>query len=285
MTSTASAHNPTPDRWKGLKDPTIKRPYAARRMSGLDALEYSAMLNPKNSNSYVIPQRRDSNPGSPGSPTFEDFQSPTKRTRIEELKGSGLAKRRCDEGNYINAAALGEQPEKKRVRFEETKKRRGGEVIRETEVTVKERTEQPEDTVKQTEETAEQLPKETEPEATSKQPEANERSEATTQQPEAAEYVANDITNMTFDSLVFKRLKELCQEQGISVPKGAKKKSEFVSLLAERFPAPRLIMTEQPLVSFTKEALETKCRDLGISDTGSKTKLVERLEALLSVSV
>ena len=50
--------------------------------------------------------------------------------------------------------------------------------------------------------------------------------------------MAVDSTNMTFESLVFNRLKELCKEHGIAVPKGAKK-VDCVSLLSEKYPAPR----------------------------------------------
>ena len=88
-----------------------------------------------------------------------------------------------------------------------------------------------------------------------------------------------DSTLMTFESLTCNRLKELCNEYDIAIPKGSKKKPVFVALLMDEFSSPLSIMEQESLESFTKEALETKCRNLGIPDTGSKSKLVHRLEA------
>jgi len=253
----ASARRHTPQRWKGLKEPMIGRPKAARRMPGIDALDYIQLRISKSSNAYVVPHLRNQDTHSP---TLIDCQPPLKRARLqeEEPKETGSAKRPRDEDdNYINVASgsplsSDDQPDLKRVCFNEELNLFAAE----------------DDAATDTERRG----------SASVQGSVGE-TETTTEQPEttATYYVPVDSTLLNFDSLVFLRLKELWQEQGGVVAKGTKK-VDLVLLLSDKYPSPRGILEKEPYTSFTKEALEVKCRDLGISDSGSKAKLVERLE-------
>lgn len=248
---------PTPKRWKGLNEPVrvAHRPQASRRMSGLDALEYRAMAIPKSENSYIIPPRRNKKGASS---IRAGLQPPVKKARVEEEEGSptvGLStsmKRPLENAESVmneRPISLDGPPEKKKVRFYDRSELLAA---RDAVILSPERNGDTGDTTT----TAAQSQEET-----------------------TTDYVAVDVTNMTFESLVFKRLKELCQEHGIVVPKGAKKKDDLVALLSEKISSPNHILDEEPYSSFTKEALELKCRDLNLTDTGSKSKLVERLEA------
>ena len=262
MSFTTSDHFPTPQRWKGLKDSTIGRPQAAPRMPGLDAFDYSLLRIPKSSNAYVIPPLRNE---FSTSPTFADFQPPLKRAKFEEPKESsdGLVKRpRSTEKSIAGNASsldLDLQPELKRGRFNE---------------------EHICDTTNNGVISSVLSHRESDMDSSVQQQSGVMQMQPADVETTASDVMAVDSTNMTFESLIFKRLKDLCKEHGIAVPKGAKK-VDCVSLLSEKYPAPRTrsILENEPYSSFTKEALEEKCRELDISDTGSKAKLVERLEA------
>ena len=220
------------------------------------------MRIPKNANSYVIPQLRD---GYARSPTFDDLQPPVKRNRIEDLMALGRAvKRSRDDENatYTDDAVPHEndngslasrdkddKPEKKRSRIEESLKRT---VTNDDESSNAASAEHPGDG---------RLGKED-----------KDVTDAMIEDPDA--FNSHD----DFDSLVFKRVKDLCLEHGISIPKGAKAKPVFVSLLSAKFPNASAILGAEPLESFMKEALVTKCLALGLPHTGSKPILIQRLK-------
>ena len=91
MSFTTSADFPTPQRWRGLSEPTIGRPQAAPRMPGLDAFDYSQIRIPKSSNAYVIPPLRNE---FSTSPAFADSAT-SQEGKVEEPKetSNGVVKR------------------------------------------------------------------------------------------------------------------------------------------------------------------------------------------------
>lgn len=242
-----------------MNEPCIQRPRAEPRDSNLDALEYAAMRIP-NDNAYIIPPLREDYHALP---SFATLQPPVKKTRMDEEVAGTTPKRPRDHRKYVKitspACSAEKQPPLKRVRdgsLEEMTVAMENITTQDAEdVATEVVTEEGVETVTSREETEELN---------------NDDSVSAT---------PVDSTLMTFESLTCNRLKELCNEYGIALPKGSKKKPVFVALLMDKFSSPLAIMEQESLESFTKEALETKCLNLGILDTGSKSKLVHRLEA------
>lgn len=248
MSFSTSPDLPTPQRWRGLSEPTIGRPQAAQRMPGLDALDYSQMRIPKSSNAYVIPPLRNE---FSTSPAFAEPRLKRAKPNEPQETSNGVVKRprSMQQESFVGSPSPLEpdlEPELKKGRFNE-------------------------ETYDATDSA----------DASSVSSVASSREsdvDSNVQEETATNDMAVDSTNTTFASLVFNRLKELCKKHSITIPKGAKK-VDCVSLLSEKYPAPRPILEEESFSSFTKEALEEKCRFHEISDNGSKAKLIERLEA------
>jgi hypothetical protein len=257
--------HPTPRRWKGLNEPCIPRPQAEPRDSSLDALEYAAMRIPKGKNTYIVPPLREDYHASP---SFSSLQPPVKKNRVEEEVVGTVPKRPRDNRKYVKITSPPHDSDEKQPPLKRVRDGSLEEVTKAMENI----------TTQDTEDVATEAVTEKGVEIVTSQEESEELGDNKS----VSGTPVVDSTLMTFESLTCNRLKELCNEYDIAIPKGSKKKPVFVALLMEEFPSPLNIMEQESLESFMKEALETKCCNLGIPDTGSKSKLVHRLEAHLA---
>jgi hypothetical protein len=90
---------------------------------------------------------------------------------------------------------------------------------------------------------------------------------------------SNIIIAASYDSLTVSGLKTICKEKGITIPSEIKTKSKIIELLSEIFPDATDILGSVPLVLFTTEALQSKCKTLGLPTYCIKCKLIEQLES------
>ena len=105
-----------------------------------------------------------------------------------------------------------------------------------------------------------------------------------------ADSVSKDITQLTvgeppseapisYHSLTIEGLKEICEKNGISIPREARKKNEIVQLLSKTFPDTTDILVSIPLRLFTIDSLRKKSKSLGLPTHFKKSDLIEQLES------
>ena len=88
------------------------------------------------------------------------------------------------------------------------------------------------------------------------------------------------IIASSYDSLTILGLKVICNEKEICIPSEIKTKSKIIKVLTETFPDATDILGSVPLDFFTIEALQFKCKSLGLPTHSIKKKLIEQLESL-----
>lgn len=91
---------------------------------------------------------------------------------------------------------------------------------------------------------------------------------------------SDNIIATSYDSLTVSGLKAICKEKGITIPSKIKTKSNIIELLSGTFPDATDILGSVPLVLFTTEALQSKCKSLGLPTHSIKCKLIKQLESL-----
>lgn len=91
---------------------------------------------------------------------------------------------------------------------------------------------------------------------------------------------SDHIIASSYDCLTVSGLKAICKDKGICIPLEIKTKSKIIELLLETFPDATDILGSVPLVFFTTEALQSKCKSLGLPTHSTKSKLIEQLKSL-----
>lgn len=309
----------TPERWRGLNEWSPARSLAAARMPGLDALEYSAMCIPNNANSYLIPQRRGDNAvgTSANNTVFHvgDDEPPVKKPRVENsahheevitstaTPGSEPEIPQRNDNKVGSLPAFSSPPIKdsvsnfgadgppcKRARAEHFTT---AETFTETfdvinaHDTESKKPQRPHDNADsppayRPSSLSKGITQLTDGESPSKRAKVKPSKPATDTAERHAEGTVNsdNIIAASYDSLTVSGLKAICKEKGISIPSKIKTKSKIIELLSETFPEATDILGSVPLVLFTTEALQSKCRSLGLPTYSVKCKLIEQLESL-----